>query len=121
LTGYGDEWVVDGKPVGERNDSGNSEDNDARLGGGECFAQTAGTAIGECGHFVNFSASAAGSNCARAFGARKGGDFWRRAAAGRGSGRSPKSKGESPKCEESSKFEVRSSKQVRKSKFEYES
>lgn len=117
-----DERMVYGKPVRQRNDSGNSKHNDAWLGSGESFAKTTGAAVGQSSDFVNLSAPAARSDCACAFCAGKCGHFWWRAPADGGSRANAERGMQNAECEDKiAKSEIRNSKQIRSPKFEDES
>src|SRR5262249_26392668 len=113
LASDSNERVIDWKPICQRNDPGNPKHDNARFGSSESFGQTAGTAVIERGHFINFSAAATGSNCARAFRTGKGGDFWRRPAPDGGGAANEECRMQNEECErKNSKSKIRNSKQI---------
>jgi len=66
---------ADADAVGEADDAGDVEDNDARAGGFAGGAETAGTAVVEIGHHDHFAAAPSEAIHAAALGARECGDL----------------------------------------------
>src|SRR5580765_4426950 len=59
LTGHGHVGIVDLQSIGQSNDSGDAKHNRARFLGSQRVSQTAGSAVSESRHFINFSTAAA--------------------------------------------------------------